>query len=237
MTRFSESTKSSTKALLRDRQVPLIIAPNSRTITTELPPDLPAVVGVRDYLIQVVLNLVLNAIDATDDLGRIHLAAQAEEGWLHLTVEDNGRGISIARPLPSSSSPSSRPRPTAPAWGSLQSAGRSSKTMPWDALRPLREPGKGRRFLPRPSARARSRWGKSTNDVTGGARLGSAPPSDAGGWMRRRPGPISPPPVAGLAAPAVLGDDGSHQTRPRLAMGNNGAKADEPAASTAKAGS
>jgi K+-sensing histidine kinase KdpD len=45
---------------------------------------------------QVVLNLVLNAIDATDDQGRIHVAAQAEEGWLVLSVEDDGRGISIA---------------------------------------------------------------------------------------------------------------------------------------------
>ena len=52
--------------------------------------------GVRDYLTQVVLNLVLNAIDATDDQGRIHVAARAEDGWLVLTVEDDGRGISIA---------------------------------------------------------------------------------------------------------------------------------------------
>ena len=51
---------------------------------------------VRDYLTQVVLNLVLNAIDATDDQGRIHLEAQVEDGWLVLSVEDDGRGISLA---------------------------------------------------------------------------------------------------------------------------------------------
>jgi two-component system, NtrC family, sensor kinase len=67
-----------------------------RTITTDVSADLPTVMGVRDYLTQVVLNLVLNAIDATDDQGRIHVAARAEEGWLVLTVEDDGRGISIA---------------------------------------------------------------------------------------------------------------------------------------------
>ena len=67
-----------------------------RSITTEIPADLPAVLGVRDYLTQVVLNLVLNAIDATDDQGRIHVAAQADDGWLVLTVEDDGRGISLA---------------------------------------------------------------------------------------------------------------------------------------------
>ena len=32
-----------------------------RSITTDIPAELPAVVGVRDYLTQVVLNLVLNA--------------------------------------------------------------------------------------------------------------------------------------------------------------------------------
>jgi two-component system NtrC family sensor kinase len=67
-----------------------------RTITTAEHATLPAVVGVRDYLTQVVLNLVLNAIDATDDQGHIHLAARVEGGFLVLAVEDNGRGISIA---------------------------------------------------------------------------------------------------------------------------------------------
>ncbi len=39
-------------------------------------------VGVRDYLTQVVLNLVLNAIDATDDQGRIHVGrAPVTAGW------------------------------------------------------------------------------------------------------------------------------------------------------------
>jgi signal transduction histidine kinase len=67
-----------------------------RVITTDVPPDLPAVMGVRDHLTQVVLNLVLNAIDATDDQGHIRVAAQAESGSLVLSVDDDGRGISIA---------------------------------------------------------------------------------------------------------------------------------------------
>ena len=67
-----------------------------RSITTDIPANLPAVLVVRDYLTQVVLNLVLNAIDATDDQGRIHLQAQVEDGWLVLSVEDDGRGISLA---------------------------------------------------------------------------------------------------------------------------------------------
>jgi two-component system NtrC family sensor kinase len=68
----------------------------ARTITTDVSAHLPSVVGVRDHLTQVVLNLVLNAVDATDDQGHIHVAARVDDGWLVLTVADDGRGISIA---------------------------------------------------------------------------------------------------------------------------------------------
>jgi two-component system, NtrC family, sensor kinase len=68
----------------------------ARTITTDVSPGLPSVTGVRDYLTQVVLNLVLNAVDATDDQGHIEVAARVEDGRLVLTVADDGRGISIA---------------------------------------------------------------------------------------------------------------------------------------------
>src|SRR5262245_8785473 len=64
-----------------------------RAISTDLADDLPPVRAVRDHLTQVVLNLVLNAIDATDTGGRIHLEAHADRGWINMTVEDEGRGI------------------------------------------------------------------------------------------------------------------------------------------------
>jgi two-component system, NtrC family, sensor kinase len=67
-----------------------------RSITTSVAADLPPARGVRDYLTQVVLNLVLNAVDATDDMGRIHVGAHTEGGWLVLSVDDDGRGISVA---------------------------------------------------------------------------------------------------------------------------------------------
>jgi two-component system, NtrC family, sensor kinase len=67
-----------------------------RVISTDIPMALPPVTAVRDHLTQVILNLVLNAIDATDDQGRIHLQARAEDGWMELSIEDDGRGISIA---------------------------------------------------------------------------------------------------------------------------------------------
>ncbi len=67
-----------------------------RLITTDIPADLPMIRGVRDYLTQVVLNLVLNAIDATDDQGQVRVEAYALDGWLELSVVDDGRGISLA---------------------------------------------------------------------------------------------------------------------------------------------
>jgi signal transduction histidine kinase len=67
-----------------------------RSITTDIPADLPTVCGVRDYLTQVVLNLVLNAVDATADQGQIHVSVREDDGFLVLSVEDDGRGISIA---------------------------------------------------------------------------------------------------------------------------------------------
>ncbi len=67
-----------------------------RSITTVVPPDLPTIAIVRDYLTQVVLNLVLNAIDATAEQGRIHVEAHVEDGGIVLSVDDDGRGISLA---------------------------------------------------------------------------------------------------------------------------------------------
>ncbi|WP_435005225.1 sensor histidine kinase [Tundrisphaera lichenicola] len=66
-----------------------------RAITTNVPPGLAPVRGVRDHLTQVILNLVLNAIDATGRGGRIHLEGREEAGAIILSVEDDGRGISL----------------------------------------------------------------------------------------------------------------------------------------------
>lgn len=64
-----------------------------RAISIELPDDLPCVRAVRDHLTQIVLNLVLNAIDATETGGKIHVEGRAEPGWVELSVVDEGRGI------------------------------------------------------------------------------------------------------------------------------------------------
>lgn len=66
---------------------------NRRTVVYQVPADLPALFAARDQLVQVFLNLVLNAVDATDKGGLIEIQAarQGEELWV--TVRDDGHGI------------------------------------------------------------------------------------------------------------------------------------------------
>jgi signal transduction histidine kinase len=68
-----------------------------RTITLHVPPELPPLYGVRDQLVQVFLNLVLNAIDATDRGGHIDLTAERIDSMLEVTVRDDGAGIEPKR--------------------------------------------------------------------------------------------------------------------------------------------
>ena len=65
----------------------------NRHVRAEVPADLPPVVGVRDQLVQVFFNLVLNAIDATGKGGTVLIAASVEGGRLVATVTDDGHGI------------------------------------------------------------------------------------------------------------------------------------------------
>lgn len=67
--------------------------PQGRLSPPSIPPDLPPVVGVKDALVQVVLNLVLNAIDATDHSGKIEIAAERTAAGVDLVVRDTGAGI------------------------------------------------------------------------------------------------------------------------------------------------
>ncbi len=64
-----------------------------KTIETSVARDLPAIFVVRDQLVQAVLNLVLNAIDATAKGGRIEVKAARDNGDLLLEVRDDGHGI------------------------------------------------------------------------------------------------------------------------------------------------
>ncbi|MGL4550118.1 MAG: sensor histidine kinase [Gemmataceae bacterium] len=64
-----------------------------RIASPAVPPDLPPLHGVRDQLVQVFLNLILNAIDATDRGGRIELTVGRDGGWVRVAVADTGTGI------------------------------------------------------------------------------------------------------------------------------------------------
>ena len=59
-----------------------------------IPADLPQVRGDRHNLQQVFLNLLLNALQAMDEGGLIHLEGTADErGYVRIEVNDTGRGI------------------------------------------------------------------------------------------------------------------------------------------------
>jgi signal transduction histidine kinase len=65
----------------------------SRSIEVAIPPDLPIILGVRGQLVSVILNLVLNAIDATCKGGRIEIAATCEADRVVISVSDDGAGL------------------------------------------------------------------------------------------------------------------------------------------------
>ena len=66
-----------------------------RVIENNVDADLPPAIAVRDHLTQVVLNLLLNALEATAEGGSIRLDASAVDGQLTLTVGDDGRGVAV----------------------------------------------------------------------------------------------------------------------------------------------
>ncbi|HEV8062027.1 MAG TPA: ATP-binding protein [Gemmataceae bacterium] len=64
-----------------------------RVLEPRIPEHLPPLYGIRDQLVQVFLNLVLNAIDATEKGGRVELTAQVNDGCLAVIIRDDGKGI------------------------------------------------------------------------------------------------------------------------------------------------
>jgi signal transduction histidine kinase len=70
-----------------------------RLIERQVPADLPPLYGVRGQLVQVFLNLVLNAVDATARGGHIALRAECAGGGVIVTVQDDGAGIDATHAL------------------------------------------------------------------------------------------------------------------------------------------
>lgn len=77
-------------------EINLLSSPARARITVSADPSLPAVRADGARLKQVVLNLVLNAVKATDGGGTIALEARPDAGGVSLRVTDTGCGIAAA---------------------------------------------------------------------------------------------------------------------------------------------
>jgi len=79
------------------RAVRDLVAPLSHrrraSLGFEVPADLPPVSGTPDGLQQIVLNLVMNALQAVSEDGRVEVSARADADGVVLQVDDNGPGI------------------------------------------------------------------------------------------------------------------------------------------------
>jgi signal transduction histidine kinase len=75
-----------------DRAAP----PPGVVVESSLPPDLPRVIVDSAQLVQSLLNLVTNAVQAMDQQGRLHIRARVAPEGVELSIADSGPGISAA---------------------------------------------------------------------------------------------------------------------------------------------
>ena len=64
-----------------------------KQILTDYSQQLPILMIVRDQLVQVFLNLILNAMDATEEGGAITIRTSRDADGLRIDVIDNGHGV------------------------------------------------------------------------------------------------------------------------------------------------
>lgn len=67
--------------------------PGSRDISIHCPQEDFLLMGDRDLLIQAILNVVINAIQAMPEGGDIWIKTYEEDGFIHFSIRDSGRGI------------------------------------------------------------------------------------------------------------------------------------------------
>jgi two-component system sensor histidine kinase HydH len=67
--------------------------PETLSVRSEVPDDLPLLSADRGKLLQVLVNLLGNGIEAAGEKGEVRLSASRANGRLLIQVRDNGRGI------------------------------------------------------------------------------------------------------------------------------------------------
>jgi signal transduction histidine kinase len=82
-------------ALLRELEILLKEDAHSRDVQWHIStaPQLPSLLADRGQLRQALLNLILNALQATPPGGKVSLHADTAAGWLRLRLHDTGSGI------------------------------------------------------------------------------------------------------------------------------------------------
>ena len=84
---FEEAIRSVYNAVLLDAQR------HGHTVRLDLAQGLPQIRGDRERLVQVMMNVVANAIKYTPDGGDIGVSAGKRGAWVWMEVQDNGIGI------------------------------------------------------------------------------------------------------------------------------------------------
>lgn len=64
-----------------------------KTIKTEFPENLPTTTAIRDQILQVFLNLILNGLDATEEGGTIEIVTRVNGDLIEIDFSDDGHGI------------------------------------------------------------------------------------------------------------------------------------------------
>jgi len=82
------SSMHAVRALVRERA-----RANGVMLRVDLPDVLPLVMAVDRYIVQILLNLVINAVQASEAGGTVFVAASVQSEWVSITVSDAGAGV------------------------------------------------------------------------------------------------------------------------------------------------